>query len=92
MVSWQWVPFATLILLTSMQSLDEEQKEASPMDGTPPLVVLLVHRACRISIRPMTVVILIETIFLLNVFAEIYVTGTAGTAGNLPFLVYQYGA
>ena len=39
----------------------------------------------------MTVVILIETIFLLNVFAEIYVTGTAGPAGNLPFLVYQYG-
>jgi len=90
MVSWQWVPFATLILLTSLQSLDEEQKEAASMDGTPPLsffwYIVLPH-----LIRPMTVVILIETIFLLNVFAEIYVTGTAGTAGNLPFLVYQYG-
>jgi sorbitol/mannitol transport system permease protein len=41
--------------------------------------------------RPITVVILIETIFLLNVFAEIYVTGSGGRAGNLPFLVYQYG-
>ena len=90
MVSWQWVPFATLILLTSLQSLDGEQKEAAEMDGTPPLsffwYIVLPH-----LIRPMTVVILIETIFLLNVFAEIYVTGTAGTAGNLPFLVYQYG-
>ena len=90
MVSWQWVPFATLILLTSLQSLDEEQKEASEMDGTPPLsyfwYIVLPH-----LIRPMTVVILIETIFLLNVFAEIYVTGTGGRAGNLPFLVYQYG-
>ncbi|MGB3139896.1 MAG: sugar ABC transporter permease, partial [Aestuariivirga sp.] len=37
MVAWQWVPFATLILLTSLQSLDEEQKEAAEMDGTPPL-------------------------------------------------------
>lgn len=90
MVAWQWVPFATLILLTSLQSLDGEQKEAAAMDGTPPLsffwYIVLPH-----LIRPMTVVILIETIFLLNVFAEIYVTGTGGRAGNLPFLVYQYG-
>lgn len=90
MVAWQWVPFATLILLTSLQSLDGEQKEAAQMDGTPPLsffwYIILPH-----LIRPMTVVILIETIFLLNVFAEIYVTGTGGRTGNLPFLVYQYG-
>jgi sorbitol/mannitol transport system permease protein len=90
MVAWQWVPFATLILLTSLQSLDEEQKEAAEMDGTPPLAyfwyIVLPH-----LVRPMTVVILIETIFLLNVFAEIYVSGSGGPAGNLPFMVYQYG-
>ncbi len=39
--------------------------------------------------RPITVVILIETIFLLNVFAEILVTTNGGDASaNLPFLVY----
>jgi sorbitol/mannitol transport system permease protein len=90
MVAWQWLPFATLILLTALQSLDEEQKEAAQMDGTPPLAyfwyLVLPHLA-----RPITVVVLIETIFLLNVFAEIYVTGSGGRAGNLPFLVYQYG-
>ena len=90
MVSWQWLPFATLILLTAIQSLDEEQKEAAEMDGTPPLsyffYIVLPHLA-----RPITVVILIETIFLLNVFAEIYVTTTGGPAGNLPFLVYFVG-
>jgi len=32
-VAWQWLPFATLILLTALQSLDEEQKEAAEMDG-----------------------------------------------------------
>src|SRR6476659_4176500 len=37
MVAWQWLPFATLSLLTAIQSLDEEQKEAAEMDGTPPL-------------------------------------------------------
>ena len=36
-VAWQWLPFATLILLTALQSLDEEQKEAAEMDGAPPL-------------------------------------------------------
>jgi sorbitol/mannitol transport system permease protein len=89
-VAWQWLPFATLILLTAIQSLDEEQKEAAEMDGTPPLsfflYIVLPHLA-----RPITVVILIETIFLLNVFAEILVT-TGGGPGNLttniPFLVY----
>ena len=90
MVSWTWLPFATLILLTAIQSLDEEQKEAAEMDGTPPLsyffYIVLPHLA-----RPITVVILIETIFLLNVFAEIYVTGTGGPAGNLPYLVYFQG-
>jgi sorbitol/mannitol transport system permease protein len=89
-VAWQWLPFATLILLTAIQSLDQEQKEAAEMDGTPPLsfffYIVLPHLA-----RAITVVILIETIFLLNVFAEILVT-TGGGPGtqttNIPFLVY----
>ena len=42
--------------------------------------------------RPITVVILIETIFLLTVFAEIFVT-TGGGPGlqttNLAFLIYS---
>jgi len=33
-VSWQWLPFATLILLTAIQSLDSEQLEAAEMDGS----------------------------------------------------------
>ncbi len=39
--------------------------------------------------RPITVVILIETIFLLNVFAEIKVTSVGGFAGNLTYLVFS---
>jgi sorbitol/mannitol transport system permease protein len=90
MVAWQWLPFATLILLTSLQSLDQEQKEAAEMDGADFLsqfiFITLPHLA-----RPIAVVILIETIFLLNIFAEVYVTGTGGTAGNLSYLVYFQG-
>ena len=90
-VSWQWLPFAALILLTALQSLDEEQKEAAEMDGAPALsrffYITLPHLA-----RPITVVILIETIFLLTVFAEIFVT-TGGGPGlattNIAFLIYS---
>ncbi len=89
-VAWQWLPFATLILLTALQSLDSEQLEAAEMDGAPPVkrffYVMLPHLA-----RAITVVILIQTIFLLSTFAEILVTtnGGPGTASTtLTYLVY----
>jgi sorbitol/mannitol transport system permease protein len=86
-VAWQWLPFATLIVFTALQSLDPEQREAAEMDGAPALSfffhITLPHLA-----RAITVVILIETIFLLSVFAEIFVTGSGGPAGNIAFLVY----
>jgi sorbitol/mannitol transport system permease protein len=89
-VAWQWLPFAALILLTALQSLDQEQKEAAEMDGARAFstffYITLPHLA-----RPITVVILIETIFLLTVFAEIFVT-TGGGPGlattNIAFLIY----
>jgi sorbitol/mannitol transport system permease protein len=89
-VAWQWLPFATLILLTALQSLSEEQKEAAEMDGAK-VVSLFFHIVLPHLARAITVVILIETIFLLSVFAEILVT-TGGGPGyestNIPYLVY----
>ncbi len=88
-VSWQWLPFATLILLTAVQSLDSEQLEAAEMDGASPLkrffYIILPHLS-----RAITIVILIQTIFLLSVFAEIFVT-TGGAFGTrtLTYLIFQ---
>ena len=88
-VSWQWLPFATLILLTAIQSLDSEQLEASEMDGATVLkrfwFIILPHLS-----RAMTVVLLIQTIFILSIFAEIFVT-TAGAFGSktLTYLIFQ---
>src|SRR6202051_4699629 len=70
-VAWQWLPFATLILLTALQSQDEEQKEAAEMDGAGALSKFIYLTLPHLA-RPITVVILIETIFLLTVFAEIF--------------------
>jgi sorbitol/mannitol transport system permease protein len=88
-VSWQWLPFTTLILLTAVQSLDREQLEASEMDGAKPLqrfgYIILPHLA-----RAITIVVLIQTIFLLSIFAEIFVT-TGGAFGTktLSYLIFQ---
>ncbi|QPC89680.1 carbohydrate ABC transporter permease [Mesorhizobium sp. INR15] len=90
-VAWQWLPFATLILLTSLQSLDGEQKEAAEMDGAG-FVSRFIHLTLPHMSRAITVVILIQTIFLLSVYAEILVTTNGGpgyASTNLPFLVYQ---
>lgn len=90
-VAWQWLPFATLILLTALQSLDSEQLEAAEMDGAGPFsrffYIMLPHLS-----RAATVVILIQTIFLLSVFAEILVTtngGPGNASTNLTYLVYS---
>ncbi|MDF1621018.1 carbohydrate ABC transporter permease [Pseudothioclava nitratireducens] len=88
-ISWQWLPFATLILLTAIQSLDSEQLEAAEMDGAPVLkrfwFITLPHLS-----RAITIVILIQTIFLLGIFAEIFVT-TGGAFGTrtLSYLIFQ---
>ncbi|RWM16962.1 MAG: sugar ABC transporter permease [Mesorhizobium sp.] len=90
-VAWQWLPFATLILLTSLQSLDSEQKEAAEMDGAG-FVSRFIYLTLPHMSRAITVVILIQTIFLLSVYAEILVTTNGGpgyASTNLPFLVYQ---
>ncbi|WP_299870142.1 sugar ABC transporter permease [uncultured Hoeflea sp.] len=88
-VSWQWLPFATLILLTAIQSLDSSQLEAAEIDGAPPVkrfwYITLPHLS-----RAITIVILIQSIFLLAVFAEIFVT-TGGAFGTrtLTYLIFQ---
>lgn len=89
-VAWQWLPFATLILLTSLQSLDGEQMEAAEMDGASSLnrfwYLTLPHMA-----RAITVVVLIQSIFLLGIYAEILVTtqgGPGDATTNLTYLIY----
>ena len=91
MLSWQWMPFACLIFITALQSMDREQLEASRMDGATYLQQLrylyLPHMG-----RSIAVVIMIEVIFLLSVFAEIFTTTSGGPgteSTNLAFLIFQ---
>ncbi len=91
MISWQWTPFAFLIFVTSLQSQEREQLEAAEIDGANGwqkcVYVTLPHLG-----RSIAVVIMIQTIFHLSVFAEIFVT-TGGGPGfdstNLAFLIFS---
>lgn len=86
-VAWQWLPFSVLILLTALQSLSQDQKEAAEMDGAGVLSIFFYITLPHMK-RAITVVILIQTIFLLSVYAEIAVTTGGGEASsNLPFLI-----
>ncbi len=89
-VSWEWLPFALLILLTAVQSLDHEQREAARMDGAGVIAQFVFITLPHLS-RAISVVVMIETIFLLTVFAEIFVTTSGGPGNattNLAFLIY----
>jgi sorbitol/mannitol transport system permease protein len=90
-VAWQWLPFACLIFITSLQSLDSDQMEAAGMDGANALqkfwFLTLPHLG-----RPIAVVVMIEMIFLIGVFAEIFTTtggGPGNESTNLAFLIFK---
>jgi sorbitol/mannitol transport system permease protein len=90
-VSWEWLPFAALILLTSLQSLSSEQLEAAEMDGASAFsrlrYIILPHMT-----RAITVVILIQTIFLLGIFGEIFTTtqgGPGSASTTLPYMIFK---
>lgn len=89
-VSWQWTPFAILIFMTSLQSQDREQKEAATLDGAGFWAqffnLTIPHLA-----RPIAIVIMIQMIFHLSIFAEIFVTTSGGPgtqSTNLAFLIF----
>jgi polyol transport system permease protein len=92
-VAWEWLPFAFLILFTSLKSLDSEQKEAASIDGANPFQMFFYIVVPHLQ-RAIGVVVMIETIFLLSIFAEIYTTTSGGpghASENLAFLVYSLG-
>jgi sorbitol/mannitol transport system permease protein len=91
MVAWQWLPFATLIFITALQSMSREQLEAARMDGATYLqqlrYLVLPHLG-----RSIAVVVMIEMIFLLSVFAEIFTTtggGPGDASTNVAFLIFK---
>ena len=89
MVTWQWTPFAVLIFMTSLQSEDQQQKEAAVLDGASTWAqfrfLTLPHLA-----RPIAIVIMIQAIFHLSLYAEIEIVSRGNGNKNLPYLIGEF--
>lgn len=90
-VVWQWTPFMMLILLAGLQSLDHEQIEAAQIDGANSFRMFISIVVPHLQ-RYIELAVLMETLFILSIFGEIFVT-TSGGPGiqttNLSFGIYQ---
>ncbi|MEL6583660.1 MAG: sugar ABC transporter permease [Pseudomonadota bacterium] len=86
MVTWQWTPFAVLIFMTSLQSEDQQQKEAAILDGANAWSrfrnLTLPHLG-----RPIAIVVMIQAIFHLSLYAEIEIVSRGNGNKNLPYLI-----
>lgn len=89
MVTWQWTPFAVLIFMTSLQSEDQQQKEAAILDGANAWSqfrnLTLPHLG-----RPIAIVVMIQAIFHLSLYAEIEIVSRGNGNKNLPYLIGEF--
>ena len=89
MVAWQWTPFAVLIFMTSLQSEDQQQKEAAILDGASAwsqfVYLTIPHLA-----RPIAIVVMIQSIFHLSLYAEIEIVSRGNGNKNLPYLIGEF--
>ncbi len=93
MVAWEWEPLFMLVLLAGLQAISEDEIEAAQLDGCNRIRIFRYIELPHL-LPYYRVVILLGSLFILQIFGEIYVS-TAGGPGNssmnLPYLVYQTG-
>lgn len=89
MVAWQWTPFAILIFMTSLQSEDESQKEAAMLDGASAWSQFINLTVPHLA-RPIAIVVMIQSIFHLSLYAEIEIVSRGNGNKNLPYLIGEF--
>ncbi len=89
-VSWQWTPFVMLILLAGLQSMPESILEAASIDGASGFTMFRYMILPHLQ-RFIEIALLLEMIFILNVFGIIFVTTSGGpglVTTNLPYQIF----
>lgn len=89
MVTWQWTPFAVLIFMTSLQSEDQQQKEAAILDGANAWSMFRNLTLPHLG-RPIAIVVMIQAIFHLSLYAEIEIVSRGNGNKNLPYLIGEF--
>lgn len=91
MTAWTWTPFMMLILLAGLQGIPDEIREAAHLEGATGVLELRYITLPLIG-RYIELAVLLGTIYVLQIFGEIYVAtqGGPGTSTTtLPYYVYQ---
>ena len=91
MVTWQWTPFAVLIFMTSLQSEDQQQIEAAILDGASAWSRFINLSIPHLS-RPISIVVMIQAIFHLSLYAEIEIVSRGNGNKNLPYLIGEFSS
>ena len=91
MVAWQWTPFAVLIFMTSLQSEDQQQKEAAVLDGASAWAQFVNLTIPHLA-RPIAIVVMIQSIFHLSLYAEIEIVSRGNGNKNLPYLIGEFAS
>lgn len=89
MVTWQWTPFAVLIFMTSLQSEDQQQREAAILDGANAWSMFRNLTLPHLG-RPIAIVVMIQAIFHLSLYAEIEIVSRGNGNKNLPYLIGEF--
>ncbi len=87
-VTWEWTPFMMLILLAGLQSLAQEHLEAAQIDGAGPIEVFYYIILPHLN-RYIEIGVLLEVLFVLNIFGEIFVTTTGGPGTDTTTLTFD---
>ena len=89
MVTWQWTPFAVLIFMTSLQSEDQQQREAALLDGASKWSMFRNLTLPHLG-RPIAIVVMIQAIFHLSLYAEVEIVSRGNGNKNLPYLIGEF--
>jgi len=87
-VCWEWTPFMMLILLAGLQSVPREPLEAAQMDGAGTAGTFR-YVILPFLMRYIEIAVLLEVLFVLSIFGEIFVVTSGGPGISTTTLAYD---
>jgi multiple sugar transport system permease protein len=88
MCVWQQVGLAAVLFLGGLQAIPADVQEASEIDGAGP-VQRLIHITIPMLSRTTVLVVVMMTVFSLQVFAPAFIMTTGGPEGSTNFVMYH---
>jgi len=91
MAVWEWTPFMMLILLAGLQGQSDEVHEAARVDGATGVAEFRYITLPQLG-RYIELAVLLGTIYVLQLFGEIFVStqgGPSAATTTVPYYVYQ---